>query len=93
MLNVESGSLRAVVVAMLASYPQAFLSQILSHSSGVRGKAKLVVLVYPSSLVFAPDPNQPQCGSLPVLCTGKKGLVIILHGSNPCWGCFGSETT
>ena len=30
-------------------------------------------------LVLAPDPNQPQHGSLPVITHGREGLVNLLH--------------
>ena len=32
-----------------------------------------------SDLVLAPDPNQPQRGSLPVSRAGREGLVNLLH--------------
>ena len=41
-----------------------------------------------TGIVSAPDPNQPQRGSLPVSRTGRECDT----GSDPCWGWFGSGT-
>ncbi len=90
-VDMYSDSLQSRHVASFPGLHAQLLSLAVQKAGGRPGRISHVLQVTKAGhgglgtieasrhVVSAPDPNQPQCGLLPVSCAGREGQVKLLH--------------